>query len=364
MTTETSVAWRSARIYYYEPDKTGLILDAVWPLFENLHGHVHGAYVLRHWRRGPHLRLNIKADRRAWTRTIQPAIDEVIGGYLAAHPSTAPIRERTSPVRQNRTQLAERGRVAPWFPDNTIQYAPYDDRPHVLTDPVAADMLSAFYTDTTPLLFQMLKRVRAGNDTAELIGLGLMLASSITAMPPITRSFVSYRSIAEGFIARCANPETTRTGFDACYQDNRTSFTNRTRAVIATLDGQRRERQGRAVPFVHEWADLIASYRDHATPLIAARKLSPPPLEDQTEASELNRTMFCSRAYQRAVVEDQDFSRYRLLINYTYLHISRLGLTPPQRFRLCHLAANAIEDLYDLNAIETIRSSSHTNAVL
>ena len=49
--------------------------------------------MLRHWQRGPHLRLNIRASDRDWTRVVQPAINEVIGGYLAAHPSTAQLDE-------------------------------------------------------------------------------------------------------------------------------------------------------------------------------------------------------------------------------------------------------------------------------
>ena len=354
---EPGQSWRSAHIYYYEPDKTGLLLDAVRPLLGRLRDVAPSAHVLRHWRRGPHLRLNIRASDRTWTGIVKPAIDEVIGGYLAAHPSTARLDEGTTLAQHELLAKVEKehGPLTPWFPDNSIQYAAYDDRLHVLRDPEAADLLADFYTESTPLLFQMLDQVRTGHERPELIGLSVMLANSVTAMPPITHSYVSYRSHAEGFICLCADPGTTRRQFDDYYTDNRAALTARVRAVMATLEGDGAD----PVAFVRDWAGLIARFRDRATPLIAAGKLIRPPAYDQNQAAttpnELHNMMFGNRAYHKAVFENPEFSRYRLLINYTYLHISRLGLTPPQRFRLCHLAANAVEEVYHRNAIEEIR---------
>jgi hypothetical protein len=349
--------WRSAHIYYYEPDKTGLLLDAVRPLLARLRDITPDAHVLRHWRRGPHLRLNIRAETQTWTQTVQPAIEEVIGSYLAAHPSTARLEE-SALLAQHKLladQEQEHGPLTPWFPDNTIQYVAYDDRLHVLVDTVAAELLADFYTDTTPLLFDMLEHIRCGHDTAELLGLGVMLANSMTAYPPLTYSYVSYRSHAEGYIASCADPEATRTRFDAYYRNNQALFTERARAVIAAVN----DPQAVSVPFIREWTDVISAYRARATPLIAEGKLIRPPVFDEKKAAglrtELHRMMFTNHAYHNAVFNNPGFSRYRLLLNYTYLHITRLGLTPPQRLRLCHLAANTVEDLYRINALESIR---------
>lgn len=359
--------WHAAHIYYYEPDKTDLILDGVRPLLDHLNTTAPNAFVLRHWRQGPHLRLNIRTDPDTWTKTVRPAIDEIVGGYLTAHPSKA--RPDQHAVLAQHRFLAERederGPLTPWFPDNSIQYVPFDDRSHVLGGPEAVELLTAFYTDGTPLMFAMLDQLRSGHDTTELVGLGLMLTSSIIALPPLTRSFVSYRSHAEGFIAQCADPDETRARFEAYYRTHRTRLTDRVRAVEATLKVdtapptlQNDQAALAPAPFVAEWADLIAAYRDRATPLIAQGKLIQPPTYDAGKAaqwpSEFHRMMFGNRAYHRAAFEDPAFTRYRLLINYTYLHIHRLGLTPPQRFRLCHLAANAVEDVHQVNAIDLV----------
>ncbi|MEV4252307.1 thiopeptide maturation pyridine synthase [Spirillospora sp. NPDC049652] len=362
-TTSGTSRWHAAHIYYYEPDKTNLILDGVRPLLDELKAIAPDAYVLRHWRRGPHLRLNLRTDPGTWTNTVQPAINDTIGGYLTRHPSTARIDQQAALVQHRFLARSEeeRGPLTPWFPDNSIQYAPYDDRRHVLGDAEAAEMLSGFYTDSTPLLFSMLEHVRSGHDTAELIGLGLMLATTATALPPLTRSFVSYRSHAEGFIARCADPDATRARLDDYYRAHRTELTARVRTVMAALE----ERAPAPPPFIAEWADLIANYRDRATQLIAQGKLIQPSSYDADHAaqrpSEFHRLMFGNRAYHRAVFEDPAFCRYRVLISYTYLQIHRLGLTPPDRFRLCHLAANAVEDVYQLNARDLIHHFTQTH---
>jgi hypothetical protein len=42
------------------------------------------------------------------------------------------------------------------------------------------------------------------------------------------------------------------------------------------------------------------------------------------------------------------------MLNYTYLHMTRLGITPTERFLLCHLAANAVEECYGVSAFELV----------
>ncbi len=50
-----------------------------------------------------------------------------------------------------------------------------------------------------------------------------------------------------------------------------------------------------------------------------------------------------------------DFLRYRVVLNYTYLHLTGLGLTPLDRFRACHLLANAVEEVYGVSGLESMR---------
>ncbi|MCA2221927.1 thiopeptide maturation pyridine synthase [Nonomuraea aurantiaca] len=350
------------------PGQDDLLLDAVGPLLRHLRGTVEAAHVLRHWRRGPHLRLNVKTDPATWAEAVRQAIDEIIGSYLRAHPSTAVLDQRAL-LAQHRV-LAEQekdpGPLTPWYPDSSLHDAPYDSR-HQALDEDAASLLAGFYTDSTPLLLDMLRHVRSGHDTKDGLAMTLMLATSHTAMSPITRSFVSYRSHAEGFLARCADSDAVRAGFERDYQARRDELTGRVRAVIATLDSADDtdcaigiDSITGNVPFVREWAALIAEYGRRAEPLIARGRLIRPGSHQEALAiprlSDFHRLMFSSRTYHDRVFADPGFLRYRVLINYTYLQNTRLGITPPARFRICHLAANAVEEVYDLSALGLIRA--------
>ncbi|NUR60156.1 MAG: bacteriocin biosynthesis protein [Catenulispora sp.] len=367
--TSMTATWHTVHVYYHAADKDSLLLDAVRPLLERIKGLTEAAYVVPHWRQGPHLRLNIRTDEERW-RDVRPRIDEIVGGHLRDHPSTA-VLDQDSILRRHRllaVREQEIGPLTPWPPDNSIQDAPFDPRRHVLGSEAAVELLTSFYTDSTELLFAMLEHVRDGRDDKGRLGMNLMLTVAHTAAP-ITRSFVSYRAHAEGYLTWAADPAASRAAFDRAYADRRTELTGRVRAVIAALD----DPAAPAVPFVREWAGLLAAYRARITPLLDSGEL-PLPMTDpaapneaaprlggvpvpQRLPGELHQLILTSPAYHRAVFEQPAFLNYRVLLNYTYLHLTRMGLTPLDRFRLCHLTANAVEDAYGLSAVELIRRS-------
>ena len=385
-----TATWHTVHVYYHAADKDSLLLDAVRPLLERIKGLAEAAYVVPHWRQGPHLRINVRTDDRRWREAIRPRIDEVVGGYLRDHPSTA-VLDQDSILRRHRllaVREQELGALTPWPPDNSIREAPFDTRRHVLGSDAAVDLLTSFYTDSTELFFAMLDHVRAGRDDKGQLGMSLMLTVAHTAAP-ITRSFVSYRAHAEGYLTWAADPAASRAAFDRAYADRRTELTDRVRAVIAALD----DPAAPAVPFVREWAALLAAYRARITPLLESGELplpmtnpaapnqatlspdapapgTPDPAASnqaaprlgavpvpQREPGELHRLILTSPDYHRAVFEQPAFLNYRVVLNYTYLHLTRMGLTPLDRFRLCHLTANAVEEVYGLSAVDLIRRS-------
>ncbi|WP_248963612.1 thiopeptide maturation pyridine synthase [Sphaerisporangium perillae] len=358
--------WHCVHVYYHAPDKDGLLLDAVRPLFDRLRGQVEAAYVLRHWRQGPHLRINVKAAPRVWQAVVRPRIEQVVGGHLREHPSTTVLDPAESLTRHRLLAVREQehGPLTPWPPDNSIRDAPYDSRRHVLGGDEAVDLLAAFYTDSTPLLFAMLDHVRAGRDGRLGVAMSLMLTVAHTSHP-ITRSYVSYRMHAEGFITWAADPEATRAAFERDFRERRAALTGRVREVVAALD----DPAAPPVPFVREWSALLERYRARAGTLMEDGRLAQPMTKPgeafearlgdlpvpRRDPNELQRLIFDSPAYHEAVFANPAFLRYRVLLNYTYLHLTRMGLTPLDRFRLCHLLANAVEDLYGLSALDALR---------
>lgn len=349
---DTRTAWHCVHVYYYEPDKDRLILDGVRPLFQQIRSRVDALYLARHWRQGPHVRLFAKTDPRTWSDVVRPRVDAVIGDHLAAHPSTAEpdLEHDLAQHRLLARREREPGPLLPWFPDNSIHEHPYDTRSHVIRSAETGELMASFAADGTNLLFRMLDRARAGLDAKELIALELVLATTVAAGPPVAAGFASYRSHAEGFLSSCRDPDAVRAAFDAHYEAHRDALLARTRAVLATSDG--------TAPYTRRWAALCREYGRRVAPLVD-RGLVFRPLPAAPPATlptvPVHALVVGDRAYREAVLNDPALLRHRFLLNCTYLQISRLGLTPFQRFRTCHAAANAIEEVHGVSAVDALR---------
>ncbi|MFE9749487.1 thiopeptide maturation pyridine synthase [Saccharothrix saharensis] len=352
---DTRTAWHCVHVYYYEPDKDRLILDGVRPLFQQIRSRVDALYLTRHWRQGPHVRLFAKTDPRTWSDVVRPRVDAVLGDYLAAHPSTAEpdLEHDLAQHRLLARREREPGPLLPWFPDNSIHEHPYDTRSHVIRSAETGELMASFAADGTHLLFRMLDRARTGLDAKELIALELVLATTVAADAPVTAGFASYRSHAEGFLSSCRDPDAVRAAFDAHYEAHHNTLLARARAVLATSDGT-----ASTAPYARRWTALCREYGRRVAPLVE-RGLVFRPLPAEPPATlppaPVHALVVGDRAYRAAVLNDPALLRHRFLLNCTYLQISRLGLTPFQRFRTCHAAANAVEEVHGISAVDAIR---------
>ncbi|WP_129842995.1 thiopeptide maturation pyridine synthase [Streptomyces sp. RFCAC02] len=374
MNPTTPARWHSLHVAYYAPDKDALLLDAVRPALAHVADRVSGAHVLRHWRRGPHLRINVRTEPARWRESVRPDLTATIGAHLRAHPSTTVLDPDEALPRHRLLALREqeKGPLTPWYPDNSLHEEPYADRRHVMGADAAADALTAFYDDATGPLFAMLEHIRQGRGTRQGLAVTLLLATAHAGAPPLTRSFLSFRSHADGFLSGCGDPAAVRARFEAAFARRRGELVELVRAVTGALD----DPAAPAPPFVREWAALLADHGRRAEPLIARGELARPDapralpvpelpgvpagvrvrgLPRDLAYSDLHRTVFGSEAYQREVFTRPDFLRYRVLLNHTYLHLTRLGLTPVDRFLTCHLAARAVEETYGVSAVDLMR---------
>ena len=359
------MSWTSVHVYYYDGQgQDRLVLEAVRPLFNRLRGHGVEAYFVRHWRQGPHLRLNFQASTETFAGLVRPAVEEIVGGYLRAHPSTVESNpERLLPMHQRLAELeADSGPLLPWYPDNSIQQADYDQRLVALGSLEAADLLADFYTATTDLAFHALDRVRQRATARLETAFDLMVASAHAfCRGGITRGFVSLRSHAEAFLNAWPEARGLRPRWDAHYAEHRGTLTGRTRAVVAALDGA-----GEPAPLAQQWVEVLTPILRRGEDLLGAGLtlgLRRPPGSDQGETvefrgfsplAELSPFHHALESNGRlwGLMEADWFVRYRLALNYLYLHLTRLRVTPTERFLLCHLAANAVEDAYGVSAVE------------
>jgi hypothetical protein len=351
--------WHSIHVYYYDQDKNALILDGVRPLFRTLDGHVDAVYYTRHWRYGPHLRLNFRTTANTFAELVRPAADEIIGGFLASCPSTTSLDPAQElPVHQRLAELErEDGELLPWHPDNSIVTAAYDARATAIGGPETAGLVAGFQATATELAFRMTEELTdPGQRLAR--GFDLMIATAqAMSRRGITDAFISFRSHAEGFL--CGFPEGAglRPAWDQHYDQHRRSLVRRITTVVAAVqDGDA------AVPFVDEWLATLRPSWLEAQRLASAGTLLLPtkmpsdaePTVDLAAISPFHQVLLANPSWEQTQ-QSASFLQYRLMLNLTYLMLTRLGVTPVERFLLGHLAANAVEDAYNVSAIELVR---------
>ncbi|WP_329569215.1 thiopeptide maturation pyridine synthase [Kitasatospora sp. NBC_01266] len=375
--------WRAVHISYYQEDRDALILGAVRPLLARVAPDVDTAYFVRHWRRGPHLRVVFEATTEAFREVVEPAVEELVGEYLRRCPSAGPVPSEAEllPVHRKLAESeAEQGSLTPFYPDNAISWAAHDRRTEVLGSETAADELAAFYTRTNELVFTHLAAVAAGQNR-ELLALRLMLATAHTLCrhpddPTVRRGFISFRSHADGFLST-VDPS-VRTAFDQRFAANRELLIAQVHAVVDTFDragestgGAGESDAAGGLPLVREWVAALDPLGQRWTELAAAGLIPPPEIPDRAdgsfdellERSPFHRAIVGNHAYWELMFRDQRFQRYRLMLNYTYLHLARLGIPGLGRYLLCHLAARAVEQAYGVDAEQTVLAfvAAHPN---
>ncbi|MEJ3653466.1 thiopeptide maturation pyridine synthase [Actinomycetes bacterium KLBMP 9759] len=352
-------SWHSAQVHRHGPDGTDdLLLDAVRPLLAEIADDVEGAFFTRHWRRGPHIRIQVCCADEAW-----PAVRELITRrmeeYIGAHPSAGhPDPDGELVLHARLAELEhESGPLEPWHPDDSVQFEPFDHRLHVLGTQETADMLTEFHVASTPLAFDALAAMRDGEQLSAL-ALRLMFASAELGCPPVSRGFLSYRSHAEGFLANTGDPAAMRSRFEQVYRRNSESLGELLTEVLAdlgnggTADGD----PARDSPawLLRAWVPEARRVLARATVLTEEGTVQLAPIEvpaddgpDGLVVSSFHRSLFGDEEVRRALSQSW-FTVYRVLLNFQYLLFGRLGMAPRDRFLLCYLAARTVEDRYDL----------------
>lgn len=343
-------------VYYYEDDKRDLVLDGVRPLFRRIAGSVDAASFMRHWRQGPHLRLNVRAEDETFTDVVVPAAEEIVGGFLARRPSQRRIDpDDVLPLHRRLAELEyEQGPLLPFQPDNSMVIAPFDPRIDVVGNEHVADLIADFHADTTELAFTMTEQITT---RATLFATAFdLLVATAHAIPDngLTRGFISFRSHSEGFLCGYPEGQGQRQAWDDHYRRSADAMTARVDAVVRTVDGT-----GGDVPYVQEWVDRLNRSRSRVAGLIADGVSPVPEPSSQGQRtlsgmSEFHRTLFANPAW--AQMQDSDsFMTYRLMVNLTYLYLTRMGVTPNKRLMLCHLVANAVEERYGVSAFDQVQ---------
>ena len=170
---------------------------------------------------------------------------------------------------------------------------------------------------------------------------------------------MSLRSHAEGFLCGFPEGEGLRPGWDRHYRTNAEVLVRRAGTVMATLGRDPAGPAHSTVPFVADWIALLRRFRDQAVELVRDGSIAFPSIDTDTvdeqgwSSSPFHHRLFSNPRWPQTQ-RSEEFLLYRLLLNLTYLSLTRIGIPPVERFLLCHLAANTIEDTYGVSAFDLV----------
>lgn len=353
--------WHNVAIHYYDDARRdALILDCVRPLFASLAPRP--SFFLRHWLRGPHLRLRFHTTADDFDRAVGPTIDDQVAGWLAAYPSTVCVDEAKLLATHERLARRERepGPLTPFQPDNSIQYLPCDRRIEVLGSAAAAALVEDFYVDTAEMTFAMLESIRSGTSRLNL-ALDLMWATAHSA-GTVTQGYVSYRAHSEARIMTAADPAALRSFFEQQYCKRAPALIERLQQVLDTVDGV--GGAGGTVPFVGEWVHAVHRLYKRAASLIADSAITlsvPEPgawfYDDITTHSDFHRALANNPEHLEMMRTSSRFHTWRIIVNCCYLHLTRLGIRPFERSLLGFLLSEAVEERFGVSAVELVTAS-------
>lgn len=140
--------------------------------------------------------------------------------------------------------------------------------------------------------------------------------------------------------------------------------------MVAALDGGGEPVREPAAT-IREWLDVVTATLARADALLAAG-LSlglRPPTDGPDDADMAGRhaRLLTLSPFHRMLDSDPSwpqrrespaFLRYRVALNLLYLTLPRLGVSPTERFLMCHCVANAVEDAYGVSAMDLVRAGS------
>jgi hypothetical protein len=346
------------RVYYFEDRRDDLVLDCVRPLLHQLMGSVDRAFFVRHWAGGPHIRICFKADP-ATQGDLLHTVDAALTAYLGEKPSRAAVDASNWLPRLEQVALAEGWRPERLRPDNSVVWEfgePKTDH----TDRVRS-LIDLFYVATNDLAFGHIEASRQRRADRLLAAFDILTLTAHVGVG-IERGFVSYRSHADAFLASSRDPQAARRSFDLVFDRHSTDLVERVRELVS-----RRASIGPDARQFLAWTDVVHEFRSRTRELVrlAPIPVSPisPPARVDPEVSPFHAIFAPDLAYRAKLSADPRAQAFRLLVNLQYLHLTRCGFTPLERWLLCHLVSRAVEAAFGVSAEAITQRWQRTFAV-
>lgn len=357
--------WHSIHVHHHGAATDQVVADVIKPACQQVGSHGHRLWFARHWRRGPHLRLNIEATEDEFRARILPLVASIADPYLATLPVTEPDVDAFLPLhRRLAAEENDEGPLTPWVADNSWHVDRYDDRGGVHRTPEAAALMTDFMCEANDhALALTAEAVTGGGALAAAFDIMVMMANQL-ALGGIIVGHLSYRSHAERYLTYEPGGGEWRREWADRFRAHSDALIFRLQRLI---DPAARKRH----PGPAEFVELLARYQAVGRGLYE-RGLLPtlraPAFADPDEAmtragkSPFHRALAANSFWRTEIWPSTEFAMFRLALNLMYLQFTRVGVARHHRYFLCYLAAEATEAAFGCGWAEVVRGMGPAGA--
>ncbi|WPO69766.1 MULTISPECIES: lantibiotic dehydratase C-terminal domain-containing protein [unclassified Streptomyces] len=345
------VVWQDHRLYH-RADPDGLLTELVAPVLRDAAPYCRAQHFFREWQGGPNIRVALLVDKEHADRVAQHLRARCLD-HLARSPRAA---QESTPHRAPPGDLDSREGVVddlPPQPDNSLLAVEHRDRSAQLGGPAAVDLFDRFHDRSTGAALRTLVHWRTrtrdghGSDRARA-AVTLMLHSAMRFPGPLRLGAMSYRSHVEGAVMESPRPDQLRRELAQFAERWTPALHPLAEQLLTSRDAPTEE----DLPGVRTFLDHVERLVPDVRALLAADELHLPLAgrngETTWDEKLLRRSTF-HHSLQRdprwlaAAAQDPVLRLHRVLINWGYLHMTRLGVLPAQRLALCHLVAELVD---------------------
>ncbi|MFE0589054.1 thiopeptide maturation pyridine synthase [Micromonospora echinospora] len=353
-----TVARHQIHVHHHGGDTDRLLVDAVRPLLLDLDRLGCRPWFVRHWRRGPHVRLVVRADESTLRERVLPAVGAHLDGPLAARSVTRVDLDAVLPLHRRLAELElDDGPLTPWHPDNSWHVEPYDDRLAVHGTAEASQLTADFLHETNMHAFTLVGEALARGDggrRAAVFDIMVLLADRL-AVGGLPLGHLSYRSHAQAYLAQAPDGDRRRRTWDDYHRSHGGELSDRIDALLGpTGDAHPAHAFVSAVGRYQEWGRNL--WHRGLLPLGDDEQAEPDRVAAMAGLSPFHQALVGNDTWWNGVRTSAEFAGYRLALNLMYLQFTRAGLVPEHRYLLCHLVARTVESRTGRDAVDVVRA--------
>ncbi|CCH32672.1 lantibiotic dehydratase C-terminal domain-containing protein [Actinosynnema sp. NPDC047251] len=336
-----SVTWLDHRVYR-STSHDAVIAEQLAPLLDDVAGQCALRQIFREWQGGPNIRVSLLVDGST-AADVASALRHRLG---AAEPGTPAARPAAD------LELALREGVdddLPPQPDNSVLRIAHPDRAPVLGGADAVALFDRFHHLSTGAAIDSLRAAGGERPAARMrLAVALMLLCATRFPGPLRLGGMSFRSHVEGAIMESATPDRLRAELSRLSE----RWLPRLTPLVELVLRSARTGEPLHLPGLAAFTDGVEGLVPEARRLLALDRLRLPLTgrhgETSWDESVLARSPFHARLQRdprwlAAAASDPVLRLHRVLVNWTYLHLTRLGVTPGQRLALGQVVADVVD---------------------